>query len=124
MSPHGWLSLNVPVAVNISIATGSLLPTLLILLPTRKPPDKILLVPFVGVTTHCRSRFKKVTAASTGVAASTMSDVSSRRCNEVKNTAFTAMSTIAAMPMARIISISVKAARRGQAIACAPAVGA
>src|ERR1039458_10590219 len=52
MSPHGWLSLNAPDAVNISIATGSLTPTLVRPLPTRKPPDKILLVPFVGVTAH------------------------------------------------------------------------
>jgi hypothetical protein len=38
-----------------------------------------------------------------------MSDASSRKCSDVKKTALTAIKTIAAMPMARIISISVNA---------------
>lgn len=96
-------------AVYISIATAPLTPALVMPLPARKSPDKILLVPFVGVTQHCKSRFKKETAASTGDSASTMPAVASRRRSEVSNAVLTQIRTIAAMPMARIISISVNA---------------
>jgi hypothetical protein len=83
----------------------------LVTVPARKPPDKTLLVPFVGVTTHCKSRRKNVTAWSSGVAASTAAVVTSRRCSAVNSTALIATSTMAATPMERIISTSVNALR-------------
>ena len=60
MSAHGALSLNAPLAVYISMATGSLTPRLLTV-PVRKLPERNLLVPLVGVTTHWRSRLMKAT---------------------------------------------------------------
>src|ERR1019366_870074 len=108
MSAHGELALNAPVAVNISTATDSDTPALL-MLPARKLPDKTLLVPLVGVTTHCRARRMNVTVWSSGAAASTTFCVASRRRNDANSAVLTAINTMAATPIARIISISVNA---------------
>ncbi len=72
MSAQGELAPNAPVAVNISMATGSATPALC-MLPTRKSPDRTLVVPLVGVMAHCKSRRRNVAVWSSGVAASTAS---------------------------------------------------
>ena len=113
MSPHGALSRKAPVAVNISMATGWLMPGL-VRVPTRKSPDKTLVVPLVGVTAHSKSRRITASAWSTGVAPSTAACVSSRRCKAAKKTPPTTASTSAATPTARIISISVNARKKSR----------
>src|ERR1022692_8072 len=110
MSPHGASAseLSAPVAVNISAFTLSARPRV-VTLPALKSPHKLITAFGLGVTAHCKSRRMVANACSTGVASSTAFVAASRTRSALKNTALTAISTMAATPPARIISISVNA---------------